>query len=77
MKTRGIIAIALLTVVSGMGSIHGPGTASRSSAQKGECDDDRFLLTFNRGMLGPSLSRSSLQTRRFKHNMQRMHLRFC
>ena len=27
-------------------------------------------------MLGPSLSRSSLQARHFKHNMQRMPMRF-
>ena len=44
---------------------------------KEECDDEEFLLTFNRRMLGPSLSRSSLQTEHFKHNMQRMHTRFC
>ena len=25
----------------------------------------------------PQLSRSSLQTEHFKHNMQRMHRRFC
>ena len=37
-----------------------------------ECNDDGFLLTFSVA-LGPSLSRSSLQTEHFKHNMQRMH----
>ncbi|HSE24378.1 MAG TPA: hypothetical protein VLB68_22110, partial [Pyrinomonadaceae bacterium] len=40
-------------------------------------DDEGFLLTFSAVVLGPSLSRSSLQIDHFKHNMQRMHTHFC
>jgi hypothetical protein len=46
-------------------------------AGKEGCDDERFLLTFSSVALGPSLSRSSLRIRHFKHNMQRMHMLFC
>jgi hypothetical protein len=50
---------------------------TKSGSRKEECDDERFLLTFSSIVLGPSLSRSSLQTEHFKHNMQRMHMHIC